>query len=409
MKIALFHYSAPPIIGGVESVIAHHARLMTANGHRVTIFAGRGETFDPAIPVKVFPVLDSKNPEALTVKSELDKGLLSERFYSLCDQIQELLNNELPDIDVLIAHNVTSLNKSLPLTVALFQNYRQPGFPRLIRWHHDLAWSSPRYRNELFDQYPWDLLRKKWPDTTDVVVSQARRQELAQLMGLSAENISVIPNGVDLFSFFKFNEQTIRLIRTLNLSEMDPLFLLPARLIPRKNIEFALQIMKAFIVNNPNAGLLITGPEDPHDPENALYRQNLMRMRNEMGLQNTVHFLADVTDDFLPDEIISDFYRLADALLFPSFEEGFGIPLIEAGFENIPVFCSDIPVFHEIGGENLSYFDPNGDPSAVAKMIDDRLDSEMTFRWSRNAKNNYRWESIYRSLIEPLITEERKK
>ncbi len=57
----------------------------------------------------------------------------------------------------------------------------------------------------------------------------------------------------------------------------------------------------------------------------------------------------------------------------------------------------------------MNYFDPKGDPSAVAKMINDRLDSEMTFRWSRNAKNHYRWESIYRSLIEPLITEERKK
>lgn len=408
MKIALFHYSAPPTVGGVESVIAHHARLMTANGHKVTIFAGRGEIFDPAVPVKVFSLLDSKNPEILTVKSELDKGLLSERFHSLCDQIQELLRNELQGFDVLIAHNITSLNKNLPLTAALYQSYHQSGFPRIIRWHHDLAWSSPRYRNELFDQYPWNLLRKKWPDTTDVVVSQARRQELAQLMGLSADNISVVPNGVDLFSFFKFNEQTIHLVRTLNLTKADPLFLLPVRLIPRKNIEFALQIMKAFKGNNPNATLLITGPEDPHDPDNALYRQNLIRMRNEMDLQNTVHFLADVTDEFLPDEIISDFYRLADALLFPSFDEGFGIPLIEAGFSNIPVFCSDIPVFHEIGGENLSYFDPKGDPSAIAKMVNDRLNSEMTFRWSRYAKNIYRWESIYCSLIEPLITKEGK-
>jgi len=382
---------------------------MTANGHRVTIFTGRGETFDPAIPVKVFPLLSSVNPAVLAVKSELDKGLLSESFQLLCNQIQDILRDELQNFDVLIAHNITSLNKNLPLTAALFQSSRQPGFPHLIRWHHDLAWSSSRYRNELFDDYPWNLLRKKWPNTTDVVVSHERRQELAQLMELSAENILVIPNGVDLFSFCKFNEQTIHLVQALNLSEADPLFLIPVRLIPRKNIEFALQIMKAFKGNNPNAMLLITGPEDPHDPDNALYRQNLIRMRNEMDLQNTVHFLADVTADFLPDEIISDFYRLADALLFPSFEEGFGIPLIEAGFSNIPVFCSDIPVFHEIGGENLSYFDPKGDPSAVAKMINDRLNSEMTFRWSRDAKNNYSWQSIYRSLIEPLITKERKK
>ena len=41
MNIAILHYSVPPIVGGVESVIAHHARLMAANGHSVRLIAGR--------------------------------------------------------------------------------------------------------------------------------------------------------------------------------------------------------------------------------------------------------------------------------------------------------------------------------------------------------------------------------
>ncbi len=43
MKIDLLHYSAPPIVGGVESVISHHARLMSKAGHPVRIIAGRGD------------------------------------------------------------------------------------------------------------------------------------------------------------------------------------------------------------------------------------------------------------------------------------------------------------------------------------------------------------------------------
>ena len=80
-------------------------------------------------------------------------------------------------------------------------------------------------------------------------------------------------------------------------------------------------------------------------------------------------FLAEVTSELIPDSVIADFYRLADALLFPSREEGFGIPLIEAAFSSVPVFCADIPVLHELGGEDVSYFDSDADPNLIAGQI----------------------------------------
>ena len=79
----------------------------------------------------------------------------------------------------------------------------------------------------------------------------------------------------------------------------------------------------------------------------------------------------DDDDEFIPDEVISDFYKLADALLFPSFEEGFGIPILEAGFAGIPVFCSDILPLKKLGGEFVSYFSPEDKPDVVAKMMTD--------------------------------------
>ena len=48
MKIALLHYSVPPVVGGVESVLAQQARLMADAGHAVQVIAGRGGQFDPA-------------------------------------------------------------------------------------------------------------------------------------------------------------------------------------------------------------------------------------------------------------------------------------------------------------------------------------------------------------------------
>jgi glycosyltransferase involved in cell wall biosynthesis len=291
------------------------------------------------------------------------------------------------------------------LTAALNDSYKSPGFPRLILWHHDLAWTSLRYRHELHDGHPWNLLRTDWEGATQVVVSELRRQELCKLLGIATDAVHVIPNGVDPSAFFKLEPQTIKLMEQLKLLEADPLFLLPARLTPRKNIEKALRVMAVLRDEYPKTMLLVTGPEGPHNPANAAYKQKLLDLRDELNLRGTAHFLAEVTPEFMPDPVISDFYRLADALIFPSREEGFGIPLLEAGFSSLPVFCSDIPVLRELGGEDVSYFDPDAEPRVIARHILARLRSETTSRWSRRAKHGYAWDSIFTSHIGPLLEE----
>lgn len=405
MKIALLHYTSPPVVGGVESVIAHHARLMTESGHKVTIFSGRGQVFDKSISVHSYSLLDSKNEEVLNVKTMLDKGACPSEFDDLRYRIMAKLSTDLDGFDLLIAHNIASMNKNLPLTAAIQSIHSRRESPRLILWHHDIAWTSSRYQPELHPGYPWDLLRTRWPKTLNVVVSQVRRKQFAHLVSIPPEEIRVIPNGVDANEFFKFEPGTIRLVRQLNLSAADPLLLLPARLTPRKNIELAIKVLAELHADFPDAKLLVTGPEGPHNPANVLYKQKLLDLRDEMHLQDAVIFLAELSSKFIDDDVISDFYRLADAMFFPSLEEGFGIPLIEAAFSSKPVFCADIPVLRELGGDDVDYFDPHTDPSAIACQIKTRLENEMTSRWSRRAKQKYSWETIYKTHIEKLLEE----
>jgi glycosyltransferase involved in cell wall biosynthesis len=403
MKIALLHYTAPPIVGGVESVLAHHAHLMAKAGHQVTIYAGRGKPSDGRIRMQIFPRLDSRNPQVLQLKAQLDQGRYTHDFDQLRDEIKADIEDEIKDQDILIAHNVASLHKNLALTAALKELNDRPAFPRLILWHHDLAWTAPRYRRELHDGYPWDLLRSPWPGARQVVVSEFRRQQLSKLTGIAQTSIRVITNGVDLNSFFKFEPLTIQLIERLNLIQADPLFLLPVRLTPRKNIELALRIMVELQNEFPEAVLLVTGPEGPHNPGNAAYKRKLLDLRKEWGLEDRVVFLVEVSQDFIPDNVIIDFYRLADAIILPSREEGFGIPLIEAAFSSIPVFCAKIPALRELGGQDVSYFNLDANPSAIARDIISRLKSEATSRWSRRAKHAYTWDSIYITQIAPLL------
>ena len=405
MKIALLHYSSPPIVGGVESVLAHHARLMTKAGHAVTIFTGRGNTFDERIPVQILPLLDSRHPEVMMVKREMDLGHCTPAFDRLRDKVGQEILAGMQGFDILIAHNVASLHKNLPLTAAIHAVYTMPGFPKLILWHHDLAWTTPRYRHEMHAGYPWDLLRTNWGNVTHVVVSELRRQELGRLLKIGQDAIRVIPNGVDVNSFFKLEPQTIHFVDQLKLLDANPLFLLPVRLTPRKNIELALRVLAELRSFFPKAMLLVTGPEGPHNPANARYRQRLLALRNDLNLQDRAHFLADITPEFMPDAVIADFYRISDALLFPSREEGFGIPIIEAAFNLMPVFCADIPVLHELCGEDVIYFDPDAEPRLIAKKIFDGLENEKTSRWARRVKQAYTWDSIYALRIGPLIQE----
>ena len=405
MKISLLHYSSPPIVGGVESVLAHHARLMANAGHDVTILAGRGEKFDERIIVKILPKLDLRHAEVMEVKGLLDVGKYTPAFDTLRNEIKKELSEEIKDCDVLIAHNVASLSKNLALTAVLHEGSQMPDFPKLVLWHHDLAWTTPRYRDELHNGYPWNLLRTYWKNVTQVVVSKLRQDELAELYGIGKESIHVIPNGVDLNAFFKFELQTIDLIKQLNLMEADPLFLLPVRLTPRKNIELALQVTAEIRKDFPKAMLLVTGPIGPHNPKNNAYKQKLLTLRDELKLQGVVHFLAEVTGEFMPDPVIADFYRIADALLFPSREEGFGIPIIEAAFSKVPVFCADIPVLHELAGDDVTYFDPDANPLEVAKQVKVRLEAEITSEWGRKAKHGYTWNQIFTKHIIPLLEE----
>lgn len=403
MKIAILHYSVPPIVGGVESVIAHHARLMSADGHSVRLIAGRGDSLNEQIPLKAIPIADSRHERLAEMKEQLERGEVTKVFDLLRDELAEKLQSALAGMDVLIAHNVCSLNKNLALTAALHQLHTSNRLPRLILWHHDLAWATPRYQPELHNGYPWDLLRTDWGETVHVVASELRRRELAELMELESDSIHVVPNGVDPVRFYKLESQTQVLLEQTHLLDAAPILLLPVRVTPRKNIELALRTLAELHRQLPKAALVVTGPLGPHNANNHEYLKALSDLRAQLGLQGSVHFLAELMDSFLPDEVITDFYRIADALFFPSREEGFGIPLIEAAFSHLPAFCADIPPLRELGLNDATFFSPDEDPAKVANMLAEYFQTIRSARLAMRTRLLFRWEAIYRQHIAPLL------
>ena len=376
---------------------------MASHGHEVRIVAGRGQQVDEQVAFTSIPQVDSKNAEVLQLKSELDQGRLPAGFDEFSLRIERELAPLLVEADWLICHNVCSLNKNLALTVALRRISESGGRPRLILWHHDLAWSTPRYATELHDGYPWDLLRQDWPKVIQVVVSAQRQAELARLTGVDFGRIRVIPNGIDVAQFLGLGVRTEALVTAFHLQQLDPLILLPVRITPRKNIEFALRIVDALHSRFPDAGLLVTGPVGPHNEANAEYLRRLLVLRRELKLDESVVFGAEGSRESLPTETIDELYRLADAVLLPSYEEGFGLPLLEAGLAGVPVFCSEVPSLRELGGMDVTYFPPDGNAVAIAQAVASHLDASALYRLRRRIRRRYAWETIYASHLEPLL------
>jgi len=408
LRIAVLHYTAPPVVGGVESTIYHHARLLAEAGCTVRVIAGRGELFHPDVALDTIPEVDSRHPEVLEAGRSLAKGEVTPRFTVLRDRLVERLHPLLSDVDVCIVHNATTLHKNIPLTAALKQLADEP-VTRFLSWSHDLAWKDPLYAGDLHSGYPWDLLRSPWRGVRYVAVSAHRRKTMAALLGMPESEIRVIHPGVEIAEFLKLGPLTRRLAETLELRNADPLMLLPSRITRRKNIEFAVRVTAELRRHKPDVALVVTGPPGPHNPANARYLQELRHLRESLDVSGRVHFLHEQGEGGKPlhlsDAVVTDFYQLADLLLFPSFREGFGIPILEAGLARLPIFAADIPPVRESAGDLAHRFDPRGDPARVADAIAEVLEDDRRYLLRRRVLERFTWRAVIRSDILPLLQE----
>jgi len=417
-KIAILHFSSAPVVGGVESVMREHSRLFSQAGYPVTIFSGRGEQVDAEVGYKKYPLFNSSEPSILAIKEALDTGVIPDSFAPTKNEILDYLNQNLSGFDTIIAHNICSLHKNLPLTAALHAFIQQHDPIHLVSWDHDLAWMNQQYRPQLYDAYPWDLLKQTWHPTRHqhVTVSAMRKQELEELLGNGHPAVQAIPSGIDWASILNLDEQTLDIIDTYHLMNAFPVLFLPARITRRKNIEQAIAITAALRKYYPSATLVISGPLGPHNPKNRVYFDELKQLTRQSGLDQAQEkgaakaiFLAEYSADFLPMRTIYGLFRFTDALLFPSFQEGFGIPILEAGMVQMPIFCSNIPPFHETAADNAHYFDPDGDPAQIAKDMHLIFQNHETIRHKNKVKQKYTWNNIFMHQIEPLVLSNKKE
>jgi mannosylglucosylglycerate synthase len=367
MQIALIHYAYPPVIGGVERIMEEHAGLFIRHRHEVTVLCHQGGRECPS-NIRVLPL-----PAGSTEKEQADA-----------------LRPVLETMDVVFVHNVMTMPFHPGLTLALESLAPQLPQTRFIAWVHDVAARNP----DLAPAPDW--ASRSHAAFEYVAVSELRRRQWKEASGVES---SVIPNGIDPARILGLPDHVAALAAQFSLLDGRIVLLHPTRLLRRKNVELGLAVVAELTRLGHPATLLITGPSDPHNAAAASYAAWL---RQECARTNApALFLSDHFS--VGDAELAALYRLADALFFPSRQEGFGLPVLEAALHRLPVFCSDIEPLQELSGQHACRFSPEAEPADLAAAITEKLGQDAAFQARRRALAEFSWPAIYKRHIAPLL------
>ena len=217
-----------------------------------------------------------------------------------------------------------------------------------------------------------------------VAVSEHTRRDLVEHLRADPARIDVVPNGLGRPSAVATGDAVLR--RRYRLPEGRPLLLSLSAKRPHKNLEGLLDAL-ARIPPERRPLAVLPGYTTPHELE-------LRTRAHRLGIGEDVRFLG-----WISDADTEGLLALADVFVFPSFYEGFGLPVLEAMARGVPVASSDQASLREVAGDAALLFDP-ADPDAIAGAIErvlgdgdlaDRLRSAgraraATFTWRRTAE-----------------------
>jgi glycosyltransferase involved in cell wall biosynthesis len=136
---------------------------------------------------------------------------------------------------------------------------------------------------------------------------------------------------------------------------------------PRKNLLNLLTAYEGYALNHPAPRpLWLAGGRGWRNDE-------ILARIKALEFRSLVRYLGHV-----PEDDLQRLYRNAHALVFPSWYEGFGLPVLEAMGQGCPVICSDRTSLPEVGGDAVHYIDPADPATLTAALL--RLEQDPAYR-----------------------------
>jgi glycosyltransferase involved in cell wall biosynthesis len=268
-------------------------------------------------------------------------------------------------LDVLFNPGFTAPVLAPCACVTVFHDLQHRRHPEYFRW---------------FDLPFWKLLL--WASVHSsqrlIAVSEATRADLLRAYRLSPDRIDVVLHGVER-EFF-----------ALDRSRTEPFVLCVSTLHPHKNLD---RLIRAYARSKRPWRLTIAGMR-------GFFAEALDKLIVELGVKDSVELTG-----WIPRADLLRLYAQAQAFVYPSTFEGFGMPVLEAMAAGIPVACADIPPLREVAGEAALFFDPLSEDAIAAAL--DRIvsDTELRAQLARKGPDRARtftWERAARDTLRAL-------
>jgi glycosyltransferase involved in cell wall biosynthesis len=202
--------------------------------------------------------------------------------------------------------------------------------------------------------------------------SEFSRRAILRHYALDEEKVMVVPNAVSSL-FRPVEREAAQAIVQKKFEIRAPFLLTVGDLQPRKN---HLGLLRAF------EAVIRAHPQLPHElvfvGKETWYSSELHRAVRRSGAADRVRFAG-----FVDDEDLVYFYGACDLFVFPSFYEGFGLPILEAMACGRAVACSGLTAMPEVANAAAILFDPHSTAEMARAIADVLLDAELRVRLER--------------------------
>lgn len=269
---------------------------------------------------------------------------------------------------------------------------------RLVLTVHDLAFklfphTAPMATHRWLSRLDASLRRA----SKIIVVSEQSRRDLLDLYPVEPDRVSVVPLGVDVEVFRPAPKAEVTAVRR-HYGIEGPYLLSLTGIEPRKNFPRIIQAY-ASLPEDLRPVLVLAGPVAARNPEGwDLLRTALDNLPSHVRKQI-------VLTGYVPEQKKVALISGAQALVYPSLYEGFGLPVIEAMACGVPVLTSIVSALPETAGEAALLVDPH-DPEAIAQGIDRLLTDRAlreTLRVAGMARAaSFSWEETARRTVQIL-------
>ncbi len=181
-----------------------------------------------------------------------------------------------------------------------------------------------------------------------------------------------------------------------------PTFLMVGTIEPRKGYLQTLHAFDALWAQGVDVNLVIVGKEGwkplPDDQRRDI-PQTVQALRNHVELGERLFWLEGISDEYL-----EQVYAHATCLIAASFDEGFGLPLIEAARHGVPLLVRDIPVFREVTDGHAHYFADSRDPQVIGKAVQEWLPLFEKGQYARSdAMPHQTWQDSARQVLGAIL------